>query len=69
MEKLHALARALLERESLDSEEIARILEEMLSDPYARDRMGRSAQRRTYDEYLVLTQLRKWLSLLAALGR
>ncbi|MET0486274.1 MAG: hypothetical protein ABW216_11310 [Candidatus Rokuibacteriota bacterium] len=26
IEKLHALARALLERESLDSEEIARIL-------------------------------------------
>src|SRR5688500_9064640 len=33
IEKLHALARALLERESLDSEEIARILRTQLPEP------------------------------------
>ena len=42
LEKLHALARALLERESLDGEEIARILR---ARPFRKRRRRRSARR------------------------
>jgi hypothetical protein len=39
----------------------------MLADPARLERWGRSAQRRVHDEFLVLTQLRAWGRMLAAL--
>ena len=48
-----------------DPEEIARVLDEMLADPVQRSRWGQSGQRRVYDSYLVLGQVRQWLRVLA----
>lgn len=43
---------------------LADAIAEMLADPAARDDMGRSAQRRAHQEFLVFSQLRSWLGLL-----
>lgn len=48
-----------------DATAIAATLDAMLADEVARDRWGRSAQRRVQDHFLVFTQLRRWLRLLA----
>ena len=48
-----------------DSEGIARILDEMLADRSQRQQLGRAGQRRVYKEFLVFTQLRRWLEVLA----
>jgi len=40
----------------------------MLADPEAREAWGRSAQRRVHHEFLVFSQIRKWLELLARLA-
>jgi trehalose synthase len=50
-----------------DPRELSRALDEMLADPARLERWGRSAQRRVHDEFLVLTQLRAWGRMLAAL--
>ena len=47
--------------------ELSHALDEMLADPARLERWGRSAQRRVHDEFLVLTQLRAWGRMLAAL--
>jgi len=44
---------------------LASLLNEMLADPGARDRWGRTGQRRAHDLFLIYTQLRAWLELLA----
>ena len=44
---------------------IAEVLDEMLVDRGARDRMGRNGQRRVYEKFLIFTQLRHWLRTLA----
>ena len=55
-----------LVRDSTDSAEVAATLREMLDAPEKRERWARSAQRRVHDEYLIFTQLRNWLRILAS---
>lgn len=50
-----------------DEDELAHALDEMLADPDCRARMGRSAQRRAHDEFMVFAQVRRWLELLSRL--
>lgn len=47
-------------------EEIAETLREMLADPKRREDWARNAQRRVHDEFLIFTQLRNWIRVLAA---
>lgn len=47
-----------------DPETIAMVLDDVLSDPYHRDYLASHAQRRVHEEFLVFSQLRKWLRLL-----
>jgi trehalose synthase len=44
-----------------DSENIASVLDEMLADRAQRNSLGQAGQRRVYEEFLVFTQLGKWL--------
>jgi trehalose synthase len=46
-------------------DEIASVLEEVLADEHARERWGRTAQHRVHHEFLTVSQLRRWLELLA----
>jgi trehalose synthase len=48
-----------------DPEGIAVVLDEMLRDRDTRTRMGRNSQRRVYQNFLIFTQLRRWLRTLA----
>jgi trehalose synthase len=48
-----------------DPAEIADTLELLLTDPRLRETYGRAAQLRVQDEFLVFTQVRRWLELLA----
>lgn len=48
-----------------DREEVAAALGAMLGDHAFRDKLGRSAQRRVYQEFLVFTQVRRILEVLA----
>jgi trehalose synthase len=50
-----------------DVSALADCLDEVLADGDARDRWGRSAQRRAHDKFLVFSQLSSWLSLLGDL--
>jgi trehalose synthase len=50
-----------------DELELGRALDEMLAAPDSLERMGRAAQRRVYERFLVLDQLRSWGQLLGAL--
>src|SRR6476619_1762596 len=43
-----------------DERELRQAMDEMLAMPEGRRRMGRSAQRRVHDSFLVLDQLRSW---------
>jgi trehalose synthase len=49
-----------------DETELRQAIDEMLAAPDGLNRMGRTAQRRVHDEFLVLAQLRKWGRVLAA---
>lgn len=49
-----------------DEAELRRTIYEMLAAPDDRRRMGRAAQRRVHDGFLVLAQMRKWGELLGA---
>jgi trehalose synthase len=55
--------------DSGDAGEIAALLDAMLDDLHGRTRLGQSAQRRVHDEFLVFTQVRRWLETLADLAR
>jgi len=50
-----------------DADELAHAMNEMLADAEGRDDWGRSAQRRTHQNFLVFSQLRAWLRLFAKL--
>lgn len=50
--------------DATDPEVIADVLDELLYDGVERDRFARSAQRRVHDEFLVFTQMRRWLEIL-----
>jgi trehalose synthase len=50
----------------MDSAEMAATLREMLDAPEKREQWARSAQRRVHDEYLIFTQLKNWLRVLAS---
>lgn len=52
-----------------DPVEIAGRLNEILSDPYLRDYQGQKAQRRVHDNFLVFSQVRKWLEVLSTVIR
>jgi len=45
--------------------EIADVLDALISNPREREALGRSAQRRVHDEFLIFSALRRWLDLLA----
>jgi trehalose synthase len=47
-----------------DPEEIATLLDAMLRDPQTLERFGRNAQLRVHNEFLIFTQLSRWLRLL-----
>lgn len=47
-------------------EEIASLLDEMLNDEFGRDRWGRSAQKRVHSDFLIFTQVARWLRVLSA---
>jgi trehalose synthase len=51
-------------RDAQDPREIAELLDGLLDDPDAQARFGHSAQRRVHDEFLVFTQVRRWLETL-----
>jgi hypothetical protein len=53
-------------RDPEDEVELRRALDAMLAAPGVLDRMGRAAQRRVHDSFLVLSQLRSWGQLLGA---
>jgi trehalose synthase len=55
----------LVVRNASDPDEIAARIEALLRDPQRRDVLGRSAQRRVHQEFLIFTQLRRWLRTLA----
>jgi trehalose synthase len=55
-----------LVRDPEDEAELRQVIHEMLASPDGRRRMGRAAQRRVHDGFLVLAQLRSWGQLLAA---
>ncbi|WP_247387244.1 MULTISPECIES: glycosyltransferase [unclassified Bradyrhizobium] len=48
-----------------DPHEIATTLDALLRDPWKRDMLGRRAQQRVHDEFLIFTQVRRWLVLIA----
>jgi trehalose synthase len=48
-----------------DPEEIARRLDDILEDVPKREQMARAAQQRVHDEFLIFTQLCKWLRALS----
>lgn len=48
-----------------DPNEIADALDELLGDAQARDRMGRNSQLRVHNEFLIFTQLSRWLRVLS----
>jgi trehalose synthase len=50
---------------SEDPREIAAALDDLLRDPWKRERLGRSAQQRVHDNFLIFTQVRRWLALIA----
>jgi trehalose synthase len=50
-----------LVRDPQDVEELARVLGQMLQQPEERARWARNAQRRAHDEFMIFTQLRRWL--------
>jgi trehalose synthase len=52
-----------------DPRHIAELLDAMLDDLPARTRWGQNAQCRVHDEFLVFTQVRRWLEILAELLR
>ena len=52
-----------------DPEELCALLDRMLASPTEREVWGRNAQRRAYDEFLVFTQVRRWLEVLSGLAR
>jgi len=52
-----------LARDPTDEAGLVQLLDEMLSDHEARDRWGRSAQRRVHQKFLVFRQLISWLEL------
>jgi trehalose synthase len=45
-------------------EAVARVMDEMLGAPASRESWGSAAQRRVYDQFLVFTQVRRWLEVL-----
>lgn len=56
-----------LVRDPENPEEIAATLDEMLTDEQVREVWGRNAQERVAENYLVFTQVRRWLEVLAQL--
>ena len=44
---------------------VQRLLDELLSDRVQREQLGRAGQRRVFKEFLIFTQLRRWLEVLA----
>jgi trehalose synthase len=55
----------LLSQSAEDPDEIAMHMRTLLVDPALRQLMGRSAQRRVYDEFLVFRQISRYLQLLS----
>jgi trehalose synthase len=49
-----------------DSDQIAEVMEEMISNPARRQQWAQNAQRRVHDDFLIFTQLRRWLKVLYA---
>ncbi len=57
----------LLTKNPEDADEVCANMRSMLIDPALRRRMGRSAQRRVYDEFLVFRQISRYLHLVSRL--
>ncbi|HEY0810327.1 MAG TPA: glycosyltransferase, partial [Longimicrobiales bacterium] len=50
-----------------DADEVSQVLYEMLADPPQLEEWGRNAQRRVHDDFLIFTELRRWLQVLTDL--
>jgi trehalose synthase len=48
-----------------DPREIAAALDDLLADLWKREMFGQSAQQRVHDGFLIFTQARSWLALIA----
>jgi len=48
-----------------DSDRIAELMNEFLEDVPTRDRLAQNAHRRVHQEFLIFTQVRRWLEVLA----
>jgi trehalose synthase len=55
-----------LTEDASDPDAIAAVLDRTLDDPAGRAKLGQNAQRRVHDEFLVFTQVRRWLEVLCA---
>lgn len=55
----------LLVDDPLDPEQIAGTLDRLMEAPHQRELYASNAQRHVYEEFLIFTQLRRWLRLLA----
>ena len=66
-EQIHDGVHGRLVQNPEDPEEVARTLNEMLSQPSRRDVWGRNGQRRVADQYLVFSQVRRWLETLSGI--
>lgn len=51
-----------------DPEEIAGVLNEMLANPRQREAWGRNAELRVHSEFLIFSQLSRWLRVLVAIA-
>lgn len=51
-----------------DTEALAAIMDEMLADGAGRARWGRTAQRRAHDDFMIFTQVRRWLEVLTEIA-
>jgi trehalose synthase len=51
--------------DAADPEAIAELLDQTLDDPAGRAKLGQNAQRRVHDQFLVFTQVRRWLEVLS----
>ncbi len=51
-----------------DPQELARVMGELLADDHAREVLGRTAQHRVHHDFLIFTQLRRWLEELSHTG-
>ena len=59
-----SIRKGLTDDDPEDPEDIADLLNEFLEDVPARSRLAKNAHRRVHEEFLIFTQVRRWLEVL-----